>query len=322
LTEGSKNLAIVDTTQKQQQQTGAITRLDEATIKGKLVEFALWLIKQGYGEEVARNRVFVVRRLANLGANLLDPETVKEVLAKQKAWNGGYKVLIVYAYESFLKMEGLSWKRPHYTQPETFPFIPTEVELDQLISACSRRVGTFLQGLKDTGADPGELAALQWTNINKESRQIQIRPVKNHYPRVLTVSQQFLDRLERLPKKSERIFNLRSLGVLFTKQRKRIANKLANPRLLQICFTTFRHWKGTIEYHRTRDILYVKKILGHKNIQNTLKYIDLEAYIFKTTDDQFIVKVADNIEEACRLMEVGFEKHDEYDGIHIYRKRR
>lgn len=129
-------------------------KLDQQTLKGKCLEFEFWLNKQGYSDDGCKNRTYLIRRLARLGANLTDPETVKEVLAKQKTWNEGYKMLIVYAYESFLKMEGLSWERPRYKQQEAYPFIPTEDELNQLISACGKKLGTFLQGLKDTGADP------------------------------------------------------------------------------------------------------------------------------------------------------------------------
>jgi integrase len=174
----------------------------------KLVEFSFWLSKQAYDEDVVKWRTNIMKRLVSLGANLWNPETIK-VLAKQK-WNDGYKMLIVYAYENFLKMEGLCWQRPKYKQPEVLPFIPTETELDQLIAASGKKLGTFLQGLKDTGADPGELAMFQWTDINAESRTIQIRPVKGHNPRVLTISQQFVDKLQRL-KTLEKTFNLQSL---------------------------------------------------------------------------------------------------------------
>jgi hypothetical protein len=78
-----------------------------------------------------------------------------------------------------------------------------------------------------------------------------------------------------------------------------------------------------MEYHRTKDILYVKK-LGHKRIDNTLKYIDLEAMIFKTANDQFTVRVASNIQNACELIELGFGyATGEYnDGGKIFRKRK
>jgi hypothetical protein len=38
--------------------------------------------------------------------------------------------------------------------------------------------------------------------------------------------------------------------------------------------------------------------------------------------DKFIVKVAHNLEEASDLAEAGFEKLDEFNGKHIYRKRK
>lgn len=61
-----------------------------------------------------------------------------------------------------------------------------------------------------------------------------------------------------------------------------------------------------MEYHRTKDILHVKKILGHVNIKNTLRYITLARELFKDQQD-YISKVAHNVKEACALVDVGFE---------------
>ena len=64
------------------------------------------------------------------------------------------------------------------------------------------------------------------------------------------------------------------------------------------------------------------KMLGHKQIRNTLKYIHLETMLFSEINDQYVVKVANNIKEACDLIEVGFEYvTGEYDdGGKIFRK--
>jgi integrase len=110
------------------------------------------------------------------------------------------------------------------------------------------------------------------------------------------------------PRPDGRIFSTRkNLITAFYKQRKRLAYKLQNPRLLQISFHTFRHWKGTIEYHKTKDILYTQRLLGHKNIQNTLIYVNIENALFQNTNDEFHSCHSKTIEEACRLIEVGFE---------------
>jgi integrase len=85
--------------------------------------------------------------------------------------------------------------------------------------------------------------------------------------------------LGSLPKISKKVFGeypLRGFYRTFHRQRMKVAEKLKNPRLLQISFHALRHWKATVEYHKTWDILHIMKILGHKNIENPLIYIDLE----------------------------------------------
>jgi hypothetical protein len=74
-----------------------------------------------------------------------------------------------------------------------------------------------------------------------------------------------------------------------------------------------------MEYHRTKDTLYVTKLLGHKNIKNTLIYTQLLPF---QEDEQFICKVAENTKEACQLIEDGWEYvTGEYsDGGKIFRK--
>ena len=318
LTEESKNLTEV-ARQEQAQREGTARA---AEVKGKLVEFAWWLQKEGYGS--SKNRFGMLKRLVNLGANLEDPESIKDILAKNHDWTEGYKMLLMYAYESFLKMEGRSWERPRYRQSRTLPFIPTEEELDQLISGSGKKLGTFLQGLKDTGADPGELAKLRWTDLNVEARTANITPVKGHKPRVLKVSDQFITRVQNIPKDSQYIFNYTSLRAGFDKARKFLSHKLSNPRLLAINFTTFRHWKGTMEYHLTHDIIHVKELLGHMRIDNTMIYINLETAIFASKNDQFYAAVANTAEEAIKLIEAGFDYvTGEYnDGGKLFRKRK
>jgi hypothetical protein len=46
----------------------------------------------------------------------------------------------------------------------------------------------------------------------------------------------------------------------FRKHRKKIAYKLGEPDILRITFKSLRHFKGTMEYQKTKDILHVKRI--------------------------------------------------------------
>jgi integrase len=319
LTGGAKNLDAA----LEKEAAGA--QPDQATIKGKIVEFHWWMLKQGYDEGTAKHWAYLLKRLTDLGANLQDPESIKEILAKNK-WSDGYKANFVEAYTTFLKMEGRAWNPPKYKRPQNLAFIPTETEIDQLIAAAGKITGAFLQGLKDTGADPGELSRARWIDVDKETRTLKINfPVKGHNARILRISDGFLNRIMSFQKTSEIIFNRKRMCANFWTQRKRIARKLQNPRILEIHFTTLRHWKGTMEYHRTKDVLYVQKLLGHKSLQSTMVYIDYEKACFGTPDNEkFYSKVAINVGEAAELIEDGWEYvTGEYsDGGKIFRKRK
>jgi len=73
-----------------------------------------------------------------------------------------------------------------------------------------------------------------------------------------------------------------------------------------------------MEYHRTKNIKYVQRLLGHKKLENTDPYtqlIDLE-------NDEYNVAHAATLEEENKLIEAGFEyvRYSERDEVAIYRK--
>jgi len=57
-------------------------------ITAKIPEFAWKLKKQGYAESTINGRVKLLKRLVRLGANLFDPESAKEAIAKQTCSEG------------------------------------------------------------------------------------------------------------------------------------------------------------------------------------------------------------------------------------------
>jgi integrase len=289
--------------------------------QGKLVEFAWWMKKQGYAESTVTSRLKILKTLIRRGAELLDPETVKEIIARQENWSPGRKELAVEAYSSFLLFTGGRWDPPRYRRIQKLPFIPTEAEIDQLIAGCGRKMSVFLQLLKETGARAGEAWRLKWTDVDCENRTVRITPEKGSEPRIFRVSQKLFDMLSCLPKASTYVFgNYRIQGFArsFQRSRRRLAEKLGNPRLLQITFHTFRHWKATTEYAKTKDILHVMKVLGHKNIKNTLVYTQL----VNLKDDEYVCKAARTIEEMSNLIEAGFEYVTDMEGVKLFRKRK
>jgi hypothetical protein len=73
-----------------------------------------------------------------------------------------------------------------------------------------------------------------------------------------------------------------------------------------------------MEYQRTKDILYVMRMLGHKSIQNTLVYTQMVEF----KNEEYVSATASTIEDAKKLVEAGFEYVTEVDGVRLFRKRK
>ena len=109
--------------------------------------------------------------------------------------------------------------------------------------------------------------------------------------------------------------------IAFQQQRKRIAKKNGTPRILKIHFHTLRHFKGTMLYHKTKDLLYVMQALGNKNIKITLLYIQHDEALFQGEID-YISKEAKTPGEISVLIKADFEYVTEFKGLKFFRKRK
>jgi len=227
--------------------------------------------------------------LAERGADINSPESVKEVIARQR-WSGNRKKNVVSAYTLF--------------------------------PGAGRKLATFLQLLKETAMRAGEAVRLEWTDIDFERRIITLnRPEKRGNPRMWRVSPKLIAMLKSLPKQDSWVFGKASYHTLkqaMRRTRNRLASKLQNPRLEKITFHTFRHWKATMLYHQTKDPYYVKQFLGHKTLKSTEIYINIEKTIFGEYSDEFVVKFASKPEEVKALLEAGFDYVCEKDGLMFF----
>ncbi|MEJ2241798.1 MAG: site-specific integrase, partial [Candidatus Bathyarchaeota archaeon] len=281
--------------------------IDESELNGKLVDYSWNLKRDGYAESTNKTYTCLLKLSVKKGANLNKPNSVKDIIAKQTNWSNGRKNNAVKAYSLYLKINGLSWEKPRYKVTERLPFIPTEKEIDSLIGACSKQMATFLQVLKETAARRGETICLKWDNIDFVTNTIRITPEKGSKPRIFKMSSKLLNMISNLPKTTKRVFSYKNAFYVdkgFRRMRKRAAQKLGNPRLLKIHFHTLRHWKATIEYARTKDIIYVQNMLGHRNPMTTYRYVQ---FVELPQEERFISKIANNAKEAVELVKLGFE---------------
>jgi integrase len=276
--------------------------------------------KRGLGENTIALRVYRLNVLVKKGAKLNDSDSVETALATEP-WTPANKRIFVNAYKSFANWAGIPWEKPRILVPEKPMFIPLEREIDDLIAGCGKTTATILQLLKETGARIGEVTRLKWTDIDFESKKVGITPEKGSNPRVLPISDKLIAMLKSLKKREDGyVFNpnTKSRQEPFRRQRNRLSRRLQNPRLKQIHFHTLRHWKATTLYQKTKDILHVKYVLGHKRLDTTERYTHYVGF----EAEEYVTKTAKTLQEALDLANAGFQLWDEFEGVKIYRKRK
>jgi hypothetical protein len=73
-----------------------------------------------------------------------------------------------------------------------------------------------------------------------------------------------------------------------------------------------------MEYHKTKDLLFVKSVLGHKDLRTTLRYVQL---LGDLGNDEYACKASRTVDECSQLIEAGFEFVTELEGTKLFRKR-
>lgn len=293
--------------------------------RGLLIKFMAYLEREGFAAD--NQYPTSLSHLVKDGANLLDPENMKSVIAQQKKkngepWSDSMKMLAVYAYGAFCTMQGLSWKMPTYHQNEATIYLPDEKELDLLISAASKRMATFLGCLKETFADPSEILRAEWIDLKDNVFSIN-HPVKGHLSGKYELTPQLTCMLNALPHKNKRIFptDYKTIYSSLHCLRIKAVDKFQNPALLNITFKSFRHWGGSrIAQLSNGNPLIIMRILRHKSFESSRKYI----HTINFKEEDYDETVATTPDEIRALGKAGWQKYDEvtFSGVqmHFYRK--
>jgi integrase len=292
-------------------------------LNSEIINFLLWMQREGYSKSSIKNVRKIVVKLANRLGTLLDGDAVKDFVSRMEA-RGGTKKLNLLAYRLFAKWKGFSFELPRVSDTEAqLPFIPTEAELDSLIAGSSKKLACLLELLKQTGCRIGEAQRIEWADLDSESCVLNIRAEKGSRNRQCKLSQKLVAMLMRLTKENKLIFGGTRTGTFRNRLdsvRKRQASKLENPRLLKIHLHTFRHWKACHTYWKTKDILFTQSVLGHRSLSSTLKYTRLVNW---ENEDEFVCKAARNLTEITAIVEAGYDYVTKLeDGTQIFRKRK
>ncbi len=92
-------------------------------------------------------------------------------------------------------MLAIKWEPPYYENKESLPFVPTEKEVDALISGCSKKIATSLLAMKETGFRIGELWKCKWTDLDEENSTLKCIAEKHGNPRQIKISSRLMSML-------------------------------------------------------------------------------------------------------------------------------
>jgi len=87
--------------------------LEQQTRKGLIINFMLYMKKQGFRPSTISTRAELMTTLLNQGVDLNNTEDVKFAIADKKC-SEGYKKNLVLAYDTLLRMQGKKWDKPKY----------------------------------------------------------------------------------------------------------------------------------------------------------------------------------------------------------------
>ncbi len=292
---------------------------------GKVIE-VLWELKKAGKADVTIKNVGKALRAIAKHADLGNPESVKTYIATINKKHG-YKRNLVFAYDQYVKIHGLTWNKPVYYQSAKMPKIPHEEKINCIIANSSKKLATALAMSRDTGLRPVELMNLKLRNIDLQNGAVYPETAKHGSPRVLKLRNSTLNMLNKylvgqnigLNDNLFGTWNSNTYGKNFRYTRNRTAEKTADLTIKAIRLYDLRHYFATMTYHKTKDLLFVKQQMGHKKIETTLIYTQLLQF---EKDDNYTCKIASNITEATQLIESGFEFVTEMEGLKLFRKRK
>jgi len=258
-------------------------------------------------------------------ADLNNPETVKHFIAKHECTNA-YKKNMCLAYNRYCQHYKIEWTMPKYKPEQHLIKIPTKQKLEMIIANSGRKMATKLKLSLETGLGPIELTNLKVKDIDLQQRKVYPTTAKNGAPRTLKISKTLQNMLtdyinrEKL-NQNDKLFNTtpRGYSKMYRVTRNKLSKKLQDPTIKNIRLYDFRHHFATMLYAKTKDILYVMKQLGHKNIENTLIYTQL---LNVDEDEEYTCKTATTITEIKNLIENGFTYITEHNGTKLFRKRK
>lgn len=212
----------------------------------KLEKFKTYMLKEREVENATFNRYkAVLSKVYNLGiANKLIKENPVKYLKQLQEKN--FKI-------RFLSKE-------------------EEVKLFHSIRKLNPHIEDIVICALQTGMRRGEIFNLKWSNIDFEYGFIELLETKSGRSRKIPISDKMLEVLGRQQNETDYVFVNKETKKPYTDIKHSFTNVLKQAGITNFRFHDLRHTVATRLVEKGIDLVVVKEILGHADIQTTMRY--------------------------------------------------
>jgi integrase len=263
-------------------------------------------------------------RFLTANCNTNEPEEVKQFVSAKQCSNS-YKECLIESYAIYMRSINRQWNKPFYRRYDKKRKAPKEELIDFIISHARPVTKLKLLMEKDLGTRPIELYWLKIGDIDLSTGIVNITGAKHTVGREGKLRPNTLEFLKAYItanklRTSDKLFmgkNANNFAENYRHLRNRLAKKFNRPELKQVQLYDFRRFKASKEYKLSRhNLLYVKQLLGHKDIKTTEKYISL----FDERNITWIPVVCTTQEEIEQAIKEDYEFVCQADGKTFFKK--
>ena len=150
-------------------------------------------------------------------------------------------------------------------------FLTKEEEI-RLFSTLPEHLKPIVIAALQTGMRRGEILNLKWSNIDFDFRFVELLETKSGKSRKIPISDKLMEILEQQPKISDFVFINPITGKPYTDIKKAWHTALKEADIKNFRFHDLRHTVATRLAESNIDLAVVKEVLGHADIQTTMRY--------------------------------------------------
>lgn len=149
-------------------------------------------------------------------------------------------------------------------------------ELDRLYAVCFPGIRPIVKFAANTGMRFGEIMSLKWADVDLRNNIIMVKNTKNNQPREIPLNPDSLDAINSVPRHiNEPYVFCNQDGSKRSSIRTSFENAVRKAGLEDVVFHTLRHSFASNLVMAGVDIATVKELMGHKDIQMTMRYSHL-----------------------------------------------